>query len=548
MSAQAQKTGLPALIGRAFGGLFGAPAPQRGRPGAAYMRGEASPVFGDWWPILRDPREDVRAAYWRAAARTIDMVHNSGWIAGVVNKGCASIMGDGLRLALQPDYESLGWTQAEAEVWARRVERRFELWASRAIECDAAGKSDIHKLAKASLRSWYGPGEYLQWMRWIARPESQTKTKIHLVPAHRLTQESNGLDLFQGVRIDKDGLPKGYRLRLTTPIMENGEISEVAARDSLGRPVLHHCFDGDIGQMRGISVFAPVLQVLRQFDQLSNGTLTAALLQAIFSATVTSPSPTADILGAFEDSDGKGGDAGSFDGWMDARAGWYDKTKINLNGLGRLAHLFPGEKLEFNRSETPNSNYEPFARFLLRETAAAAGHTFEDVTGDYTGATYSSIRMSTTTNWPVQIWRRKHIAAPFYQTAFECWLEEDIESGETPFPGGVAGFVRQRAAAARAFWRGPAKPQADDLKFAAAMKMLRDLGVITDEYVCSELGLDWEDVYEQRAREKQARERLDLPETVTSGSTVVNIDAGEDAEPAGGRDRGEDKNDKGKSK
>jgi lambda family phage portal protein len=546
MSAQAQKAGLPALIGRGLRGLtgmFGAPAPARGQPGAAYMRNEWSPVFQNWYPILRDPREDVRAAYWRAAARTIDMVHNSGWIAGVVNKGCASIMGDGLRLAAKPDADALGWSQPSAADWARKAERRFELWASTPLECDAAGKSDIHKQCKASLRTSFATGEYLQWMRWLPRSQSATSTKIHLVPAHRLTQESNGYDLFQGVRIDKNGLPRSYRLRLTTPIMETGEIFEVAARDSGNRPVLHHCFDGDVGQMRGISIFAPVLQVLRQYDQLSNATLTAALLQAIFSATVTSPSPTADILGAFEDQDGKGGDGGDFDAWMDARAGWYDKTKIDLGGMGKLAHLFPGEKLDFNRSETPNSNFEPFARFLLREIAAAAGFTTEDMTGDYNGATYSSIRMSTTTNWPIQLWRRKHLAAPFYQTAYECWLEEDIERGLTPFPGGIAAFIANRTAACRADWRGPAKPQADDLKFAAANKIHKELGVVSDEHICAEMGFDWEDVYEQRAREKAARERLGLPENVVSGSTVVDVDKQDDAELAGDRDRGENRDD-----
>jgi len=119
------------------------------------------------------------------------------------------------------------------------------------------------------------------------------------------------------------------------------------------------------------------------------------------------------------------------------------------------------------------------------------------------------------------------------------WLEEDIERGLTPFPGGVAGFIAHRAAACRADWRGPAKPQADDLKFAAANKINKELGVVSDEHICAEMGFDWEDVYEQRAREKAARERLGLPENVVSGSTVVNVDTSDDPEPGGERDRGE---------
>lgn len=495
---------LSALVG-------GARATMRARPTAAYMRNERHALFENWYPILRDPREDVRAAYWRSAARTIDMLHNSGWIAGVVNKGCASIMGTGLRLASKPDYGALGWDQKTSDTWARDVERRWELWANTPLECDAAGKNDIHQLCKAALRSYFAHGEWIAWYRWLPRRESTTATKIHLLPAHRLVQNSNGEDLFQGVRIDKTGLPRAYQLRLTTPIMETGRILEVAARDSGNRPVIRHCFDGDVGQMRGISVFAPVLQVLRQYDQLSNATLSTALAQAIVAATIESPSPTQDVLQAFETMEAQGV-GGNIDSYLDARAGWYDKTTFDLGGLARIVHLFSGEKLNFQRSETPNANYEPFVRFLLRETAACGGFTFEDVTGDYTGATYSSIKMSTTTNWPIQMWRRSHIAAPFYQSAFECWLEEEIERGAIAFPGGVDAFLVSRMAACRADWRGPAKPVPDEVKFATAHEKLYGLGVITAEYIAAELGQDIEDNYDQLAREMEMRRERGLPE------------------------------------
>ena len=67
--------------------------------------------------------------------------------------------------------------------------------------------------------------------------------------------------------------------------------------------------------------------------------------------------------------------------------------------------------------------------------------------------------------------------------------------------------------ATRCHWRGPAKPQADDYKFAKAVETLRNMGVITDEWICGELGEDWEDIYEQRQREKQKRTALDLPDS-----------------------------------
>jgi lambda family phage portal protein len=221
-----------------------------------------------------------------------------------------------------------------------------------------------------------------------------------------------------------------------------------------------------------------------------------------------------------------------FESMLLMRQGWYDNTQINLGRHGKIAHLAPGDELTFHGSQHPNSTYDTFAKFLLREIARCLGLTYEDFTGDYTQATYSSVRMATSAMWMITIYRRVNIVAPFLNPIFEAWLEEDIERGWTPFPGGVDGFMANRAAAARTHWRGPAKPQADDLKFANAVKTLRELGVVTDEWICAELGDDWEDVYEQRQREMQKRKALGLPETAAKAAPAPGTPTGAADDPA----------------
>lgn len=486
-------------------------------PTSQYMKGERSPVFFDWFPVLRDQREDVRAAYWRAAARTIDSIQNSGWLAGAVNKSIAATIGTGLRLAAKPDPRCFGGDQATADAWAHQNERDFEIWAKSPLECDAAGKSKLAQLCDAALRSHYAYGEYIGLVPWIRRPVSASRTKLQLIPAHRLTQDGNGVDLFQGVRVDRDGMPIGYRMRLTQPILDPGEVVEVSRFDRFGRPRVFHVFTGEAGTYRGISPFAPVLKVVRQFDQLSDATLTAALIQSIFAATVQSQAPTQEILQALQSDNEQaavqGLGAGSISDYLGAKTAFYGDSRIDaMGGLGRITHLFPGEQLEFQSSKTPNDTYEPFAKFLLHEIATCAGCSYSTVTGDYSNATYSSVRMETSVLWPITMWNREHVAAPIYQVGYECWLEERIEAGLTEFPGGLEAFVGQRAMACRAEWRGPAKPQADDLKHAKAIQVYRDEGVMSDEQICGEMGHDWKDVYAQRAREMVERQRLGLPE------------------------------------
>ncbi|HYD07800.1 MAG TPA: phage portal protein [Reyranella sp.] len=496
---------------------FGAPA--LGRAGASYMRGERSAVFANWWPGLRDSRDDVRASYVRAAARTIDAMHNSGWLAGAVNQSIAAIIGTGLRLAAKPDAQALRWGPTAANEWARAVERRFEAWASTPLECDAAGKNTLAQQCASGLRSHLSHGEIVGLVQWINRPVSQTRTKVKLVPAHWLLQDSDGQNLFQGVRVDRDGMPVKYRMQLGPAGIDNNGPVEIDARDACGRPRVIHIFDGDVGQMRGISPFAPALRLVRQTDQLSDATLTAALIQTIHAATIKSQAPTQDVLAALQSETEQGMtqglSGGSMADYLTATTGWYSEANIDLYGpgaLGKIAHLFPGEELEFLRSEHPNENYEAQSRILLREIARAIGMGYETLTGDYSGATYSSVRMESSVQWPVILWKRLHIAAPLYQVAFEAWLEEDIDSGATPFPGGLDAFVANRAAACRADWRGPPRPQADDLKYAKAVEVLFNLGLMTAEQVCAELGADWEDIFEQLKREADLRQKYGLPD------------------------------------
>lgn len=493
--------------------------PTRPGVGANYMRADHSPFFLQWNPALRDQREDVRAAYVQAVARTIDMMHNSGWLAGACDQACASTVGTGLRLAAKPDIGALGWTKDEGDKWAQTVERSFETWATNPFECDAEGKKTVGQMCKAAMQSYFSHGEVLGLLPRVKRPWATTETKVKLLPAHKLVQDSDGISMFQGVRMDGWGFPLAYRINLRVDAAwESERPVDVISRDgNTGRCQVIHVFDGAAGQIRGITPLAPALKVVRQFDQLSDATLQAALIQAIFAATVESDAPTNDVLQALQDEDEQGVGGGDLADLLNAKTGWYEKTKIDLGRAGKIAHLFPGEELKFNASQHPNSTYEAFAKFLLREVARCLGMTFETLTGDYTGATYSSVRMATAEMWPIIMGRRVNIAGRFCSMVYAAWLQEKIETGDIKFPGGLDGFLAKRDAAMRAEWRGPARPEADALKAAKAHEAYKRMGVMSDEQICADLGSDYQDVYEQRAKEKEDRKRLDL----TDGDTMT---------------------------
>lgn len=510
-------------------------APARA-PRADYMRGGRGVTFANWRPSLREAQDQIGEAWEDAAARTIDAVQNSGWLAGALDQAVANTVGTGLRLKVQPENSLFGMTQDEERQWARLVEQRFELWANNPQECDIEGRRTFAKMQSSAFRSWLLTGEVLAEMVFRKRPWNINGTKVRLLPPQRMSRKSDQMQrLVNGVFTDADGMPIAYLGNRRSPILGTEEY-RVRARDNYGRSKIVHLFDGLPGTYRGISPLVPALQVVRQFDQLSDATLMAAVVQTLFAATISGDEPTEEVIQGLLTPQEQAAMAKSqlspMEAYLDAVEGYYDGATFDVGINGRVGHLFPGQELKFHTSNHPGSDYKAFSLHLLREFCRCLGLTYESGTGDYEGATYSSVRMATGEIFTVTKMRREGIVAPFCQAGYEAWLEEEIERGAIPFPGGIEGFLANRAAASRAAWRGAPKSQADDLKAAKAHEIWQRIGVMSDEMIANELGVDIEDVYAARAGEKAMRAEYGLPEPMQMpafGGAPVGADEDEDA-------------------
>ena len=167
-------------------------------------------------------------------------------------------------------------------------------YASRPEECDVEGKSTIGKLTAQALRTFFAYGEITAAIPYVKRVGNQHGTKVQLLLPSRLSQRSEIPDLAQGVRRDSMGYPLGYIIQRPPGAFDEWldywPEREIPARDPWGRPQFVHVFDGFPGQVRGIAPIAPVLRVIKQYDQLADATLMQALIQAIFAASIKSPS------------------------------------------------------------------------------------------------------------------------------------------------------------------------------------------------------------------------------------------------------------------
>lgn len=481
-------------------------------PRSEFMRG-SSGGGGRWNPALRSIEDDVDAAWEPATARATELVQNSGWISGMFDQAVSNTVGCGLRLRCAPENDLFNQDEAAAQSWRNDVERRWGLWSETAIECDIEGRRTIPQMTEAAFRSWLNTGEILGEIVWRQRFGSAVGTKVRLLSPTRISMETDTFrKIVSGVVMDRDGLPVGYMARKRhhgADIMGDYTV-KIPARDAYGRPKVFHVFVGMPGQVRGITPLVPVMKVAKQFDQLADSTLLAALIQTVFAANLQSDAPTEDALAGLltpqEQQKLSVAGISPFEAWAEMQAGWADANVIDIGIGGRIAQTFPGQKFEFLSPEMPATSYKDFALQLLREMARCLGLTYESATGDYEGATYSSVRMAVNEIFSITQARRKFVLAPFLQPIYEAWLEEEVASGRIGFPGGYSAFLANRIAASRAHWVGAPKPVADELKAAKAHQLYREMGVVTDEMIASDLGVDIEDVYAQQSREQTMRE------------------------------------------
>lgn len=502
-------------------------APKAGNFTARYLRGDSSGILHMRRAVTRDARHDVLEAAERASALAIDFMQNSGWLAGAADQIIGDTIGTELKLNARPDLTALGYDVTEQSAWARLVEAEWRRWAWNKSECDLAGKATIPEMLDAVVRSYLGYGEAFGVLDFIPVASRriyglETGTKVSLVAPHRLprtTREFEGLD--QGIFHDARGRALAYRFRRRETGIDVD--TNIAARD-----VIHVMDRGDNpGSARGISVFAPILKVIAQSDQLADATLATALMQTIFAATIKSPEASEDAFAAiqtlsdmtapagFDASSGTWGDyvGGIQQDLLDVwgmRIGALKEHGVSMSDPARINHLGPGEEFQMHTAATPGSQYLPFSKNLQREMARRLGITVESLSMDHSDATYSSVRMGISSIWPLVIRRRERIAAPFVQAIYEKWLEEAIAERRMPLRGGLTAFTTHKQAIVWAEWKGPEQPSADPYKDALANKVNLETGSTSLQRIYAAKGLDWEEELDQIGNEIKKSEAIGL--------------------------------------
>lgn len=161
----------------------------------------------------------------------------------------------------------------------------------------------------------------------------------------------------------------------------------------------------------------------------------------------------------------------------------------------------------------PSGQFDAFVKGQLRGAASGGGVPYHSLTGDLSGANYSSLRegrLEATDQWSLrQRWFIDWVCQPI----FERWLEMAVTTGAVQLP------ARKIPDFSRPCWRPRGWKWVDPLKESEASRMRLALGLTTRTAILAEQGEEFEDVIEQLAEENKAMRELGLnPDVPLAGA------------------------------
>lgn len=480
----------------------------------------ASAEMNGWFPWLGSPDTEINPWRDRSVSRIRDLVRNDGWASGAITRLTDATIGADFRLSAKPDYRGLNrFTNAAFDAtWAKEFAEAAEAsWRAWAYDpgkwCDTTRTLVAPQMFRLMFRHYVVEGEVLGVLPWrpdrVGYGRGRYATTLQVVDPDRLCNPNNVMDtrlMRGGVELDEDGVPIAYHIRrahLNDWFDAGNSVSweRVEREESWGRPKAIHFFDHDrAGQHRPVGgMFTPVLARMRMLAQYDRVELQAAIVNSIFGAYIESPFDADDIEQSLQD-------GAQYSQYQKLRMEFHNDRRL-MAGNVRLATLYPGEKINTVAASRPAAAFDAFEGAILRNLATSLGLSFETVSGDYRGSSYSSARQALIGEWRTIERRRLDFGVGVCTPVYVALLEEMIDRGDVPMPVGAPEFIDIRAELCRCHWIGPGRGWIDPGKEIDAAKARIAAGLSTLEAESEDIaGADWQETLDQLQLEKQELE------------------------------------------
>jgi lambda family phage portal protein len=456
-----------------------------------------------WRADRRGPNSEVRTSLKMLRDRSRDLVRNNPFAAAGLDLVVSYQVGAGIMPRADTGDVALN----------DQVDSLWSAWADRA---DLSGRTDIYGLQALLARSRGESGEALAHLVPLSGAEARRRgtpvpLAIQVIEADHLDETYDGGQrgaspfIRQGIEFDAQAMrPVAYHLHLQHP----GELDafygprDLVSRERIPAERMLHLFRQDRpNQIRGVPDLAPVMTRLRSLDELEDAALEQAKVQACLAALVISQAPGA--RGPLEGSAAADAEPGE-DGHKTLYPGMFER-------------LLPGEDVKFLQPSGAGG-FSDLARHQLHAVAAGWGLTYDLLTGDLSGANYSSLRAGRLAfkrrlerlQWHVLV---PGMCAPIWRAFIDAAL--------------LVGALPPRQGGYPVNWSPPVFEMVDPLKDALAVQKQMRLGLLTFGQAVGQMG------YEPR---RQAKELAEWNEVLDDAGLILDGDPRRTAGSGGAQD------------
>ncbi|MCY1699485.1 phage portal protein [Lelliottia sp. SL45] len=333
------------------------------------------------------------------------------------------------------------------EAFAAQLSAAWEQWAQ---SPEVTGMFSLAEAQRLMLRSALRDGEvFTQLVRGPVKGIEYTTPvqfafemlEADFVPLN-LSGVTDGLTTIQGININAWGRPLSYNVYLAHPQSGLGTTrTKVIGKESM----LHLAMRKRLHQLRGITIFANVIQRLADLKDYEDSERVAARIAAMLGFWI------------------KRGDGSVYEDGSDWESPADKYRSFDMSAGMIYDDLAPGEELEMLESNRPNSNMAEFRNGQLRAAAAGTRTGYSSISRDYNG-TYSSQRQELVESFEgyavLQDWFVSRTVRPMYRE----WLRMYLLSGvDIPADLDVATLYN-------ATYMAPVMPWIDPVKEGEAWK------------------------------------------------------------------------------
>lgn len=463
-----------------------------------------------WISRIGSVIEDVEYNIPKLRERSRDLYMGAPLATGALKNMRTNVIGSGLRLNAQIDYEYLGMTLEEADQWETKVEREFSLWAD-SIHCDAQRMNNFYELQQLAFLSWLMSGDCFVLLPAIPRINMPYDLRVQIIEADRVCNPTNKFfdqKIVNGVEIGEFGEVVAYHIAQNHPHSQTLSKQEWVRipkfGSKTGRPNILHLMESERPeQRRGVPILAPVIESLKQLARYTEAELMAAVVSGMYTVFITTNTsderPFGEVIPEEE------------------RIDDHDDYSYEL-GNGAIVSLGENEQIQESNPGRPNVAFDGFVTAICRQIGSALEIPYELLLKHFT-ASYSASRAALLEAWKMFRMRRSWMASDFCQPIYEEFLAEAVAKGRIAAPGFFTDPLARKAYCT-AEWNGPSQGQIDPLKEvnAAEKRVLNGFSTRARETV--ELtGGDFYKNHRQRVVEEKLRREGGLTSNVTEENT-----------------------------